>query len=167
LDSPDHRSHMAYPSGMDNGDCPSTHPVRLISIFFEVFYNSQVFKDGWIDANGKPYRAMPFFWSTGDNTGYGHHGTREPFISCDGHHSFLMCWLCLCLKGDFMNGWDTDVLQKAVDQCTADSGVVTDCPLFTFWDNDVAKNCKHEFLPASDERLTGISSLPVHMHLSH
>jgi hypothetical protein len=59
---------------MDNGDCPSTHPIRLISIFYEVLYHTEVYKDQWIDANDKPFRAMPFFWSTGDNTGYGHHG---------------------------------------------------------------------------------------------
>lgn len=36
VDSPDHKSHMSYPIGnYDNGRCPSSHPVRLISIFYE------------------------------------------------------------------------------------------------------------------------------------
>lgn len=74
---------------------------------------------------------MPFFWSTGDNTGYGHHA-------------------------DFMNGWQVDKLQLAVDTCTAASGVVEDCPVFTFWNDDVQKGCKHEFFPSSGEDFSGM-----------
>jgi hypothetical protein len=60
-----------------------------------------------------------------------------------------------------MNGWQVDVLQKAIDTCTYDSGNVKECPLFTFWPDTVAQNCKHEFLPASDEVLTGtMTALP-------
>ena len=31
LDSSDHQSHVSYPNGTapDNGDCPSTHPVKV------------------------------------------------------------------------------------------------------------------------------------------
>lgn len=72
-----------------------------------------------------------------------------------------LLYACMWPIGDFMNGWDQDVLQKAVDQCTAASGNVDDCPLFSFWPEDVARNCKHEFLPASDERLEGnFTALP-------
>ena len=35
LDSPDHKSHMAYPSG---GKCPATHPVPMPEITFNVAY---------------------------------------------------------------------------------------------------------------------------------
>jgi hypothetical protein len=35
LDSPDHKSHMAYPSG---GRCPSTHPVPIPEITFNIRY---------------------------------------------------------------------------------------------------------------------------------
>jgi hypothetical protein len=35
LDSPDHRSHMAYPE--DNG-CPRSHPIGIPEITFKVFY---------------------------------------------------------------------------------------------------------------------------------
>jgi hypothetical protein len=35
LDSTDHRSHMAYP---ENGACPSTHPVAIPAISFNVLY---------------------------------------------------------------------------------------------------------------------------------
>jgi hypothetical protein len=33
--------------------------------------------------------------------------------------------------GDFMNGWNIDTLQSAVDTCTNESGRVEDCPIFT------------------------------------
>jgi hypothetical protein len=35
LDSPDHKSHMAYPS---RGACPSTHPVAIPEISFNIYY---------------------------------------------------------------------------------------------------------------------------------
>jgi Domain of unknown function (DUF1996) len=35
LDSPDHKSHMAYPSG---ARCPSTHPVPIPQITYNLFY---------------------------------------------------------------------------------------------------------------------------------
>ena len=35
LDSPDHKSHMAYPSG---GKCPATHPVPTPAITFNIVY---------------------------------------------------------------------------------------------------------------------------------
>jgi len=66
LDSPDHRSHMAYPSSYNGGDCPDTHPVRIPGVFFEAFYSVSSFPHG----NG----TNPFVWSCGDPTGYGFHG---------------------------------------------------------------------------------------------
>jgi hypothetical protein len=35
LDSSDHKSHMSYPV---NGDCPSTHPVAIPEISFNIYY---------------------------------------------------------------------------------------------------------------------------------
>lgn len=35
LDSADHKSHMAYP---ENGRCPSTHPVAIPEISFNIYY---------------------------------------------------------------------------------------------------------------------------------
>merc|ERR1712230_255891 len=100
VDSPDHKSHMSYPIGnYDNGPCPSSHPVRLISIFYEVIYSVDGFDNRWWDEN-----QHPFVFAQGDRTGFGFHG-------------------------DFINGWDVDVLQKATDECTSNSGNVEDCPL--------------------------------------
>lgn len=36
LDSPDHRSHMAYPEG---SSCPTTHPVWLPQLALNIYYN--------------------------------------------------------------------------------------------------------------------------------
>ncbi|KAL8805486.1 MAG: hypothetical protein Q9182_001941 [Xanthomendoza sp. 2 TL-2023] len=57
-------SHVEYLSRLDNGDCPSSHPVPLIHLFYEVLYGvNDIEKDG-----GK------FVFSYGDPTGYGFHG---------------------------------------------------------------------------------------------
>ncbi|KAL9583115.1 MAG: hypothetical protein Q9203_005218 [Teloschistes exilis] len=84
-------SHVEYMSGLDNGVCPSTHPVPFIHLFYEVLY-------GVNDINKAD--GGKFVFSQGDTTGYGFHG-------------------------DFMNGWKTDVLQAAINQCafTGDGGV--------------------------------------------
>lgn len=66
LDSPDHSSHVAYPiERPDGGNCPSTHPVRLMGVFFEAFYSVSSFPQ-------QSYQ--PFVLACGDSTGYGFHG---------------------------------------------------------------------------------------------
>jgi hypothetical protein len=66
LDSADHKSHMAYPSNVDSGNCPTTHPVRIPGVFFEAFYAVSDYPHG--------AGTNPFVWSNGDPTGYGFHG---------------------------------------------------------------------------------------------
>ncbi len=86
LDSSDHMSHMAYPLGphIDNGDCPTTHPIKLATMFHEWVYDT-----GKLPANtGRRYLTL----ATGDQLGTSFHA-------------------------DFINGWDTDVLQQALVQC--------------------------------------------------
>jgi len=65
LDTPDHQSHMAYPSGGDNGDCPAGFPKRVPGVFFEAFYSVSQFPQ-------QSYQ--PFVLACGDSTGYGFHG---------------------------------------------------------------------------------------------
>jgi len=64
LDSPDHKSHVAYPAIGDynGGVCPQSHPVALLSIFFEFFFETQQFNGG------------KFAFANGDPTGFGFHG---------------------------------------------------------------------------------------------
>jgi hypothetical protein len=76
----------------------------------------------------------PFVFSNGDETGYGYHG-------------------------DFVNGWDVPTLQRAVNECTSDSGIVEDCHVFDFFTNDFANNCK--IPPSIDEQVVGtLNALP-------
>jgi hypothetical protein len=70
LDSTNHMSHMAYPASgaYNNGPCPATHPVQLISLFFEILYDTNQFSNKWYG------NSHPFVFSNGDPTGYGFHG---------------------------------------------------------------------------------------------
>ncbi|KAF7419237.1 hypothetical protein PC9H_001824 [Pleurotus ostreatus] len=116
LDSPDHKSHVAFLSGLDNGECPQSHPVYLMKLFYEVTWDVHHFSARWTESDG-----WPFVYSTGDPTGYSWHG-------------------------DFQNGWDVTVLQDAIDHCNnanddTANGVVSACPLFTIIDAATADQC--------------------------
>ncbi|KAK0727746.1 hypothetical protein B0T26DRAFT_738329 [Lasiosphaeria miniovina] len=89
VDSPDHKSHVAYPVGaVEGGRCPPTHPKRLFSMFYEVTYSTEVFQDMWPDGGS----GQPFVLSSGDPVGTGFHA-------------------------DFLNGWDVAVLANAAASC--------------------------------------------------
>ncbi|KAI1125862.1 hypothetical protein F5Y10DRAFT_222383 [Nemania abortiva] len=66
LDSDDHKTHVAYPDLVGNGDCPSTHTQRLVTLFFETIW----------DTNAAQFQGKSgsFVMSNGDRTGYGYHG---------------------------------------------------------------------------------------------
>jgi len=65
LDPADHQSHVAYPAiGTYNGGvCPKSHPVALISLFYEFFFNTAPY--------GNDYTHFAF--ANADPTGYGLH----------------------------------------------------------------------------------------------
>ena len=129
LDSPDHKSHMAYPIGQyDDGTCPDSHPQPLISIFYEVIWNTPDFASDWYGSG------QPFVWSMGDPTGYGYHGD---FVSKAIPH----CEPPRLTEINQVNGWDVNLLQEAVTQCTNLSGNVQDCPVFQLTPDAQAEGC--------------------------
>ncbi|KAI0205102.1 hypothetical protein F4808DRAFT_273182 [Astrocystis sublimbata] len=65
-DSKDHKSHVAYPDLVGNGNCPDTHTQRLVTLFYETIWDtgSEKFKG----------KSGSFVVSNGDRTGFGYHG---------------------------------------------------------------------------------------------
>jgi len=65
LDSPDHRSHMAYSPGgavLANAKCPATHPIRVPQLMYEMQWDTKPFNKPEYFKNGK----QPFVYSFGD-----------------------------------------------------------------------------------------------------
>ncbi|KAK1960873.1 hypothetical protein LY78DRAFT_325291 [Colletotrichum sublineola] len=75
LDSPDHKSHMAYPDLVMTGTCPVGFETSVPNLLFEVIWNTAAYKD----------RAGRFVISNGDVQGFGYHadfmaGWDEDFL---------------------------------------------------------------------------------------
>ena len=125
LDAPDHKDHMRYPTLMDDGTCPDTHPIRLVSLFFETI---------WDVANFAGVRGN-YLFSNGDPLGYGYHG-------------------------DFMNGWDQEVLEKAVAECRDPSGVVEKCGVFEHYTLEEMQSCRVKKIDVKEDVTGPLDKLP-------
>ncbi|KAI0754011.1 hypothetical protein C8Q80DRAFT_1093669 [Daedaleopsis nitida] len=111
LDSDDHKSHMAYPvQNYNSGDCPASHPVHLVSLFYEMFVSvdqHQYWGPGsWVLANG-------------DTTGYGHHGDFQNGWDVDLLQNAIDN--CPNANGNVM---DCPPLAAVFDQASADACVL-------------------------------------------
>ena len=91
---PTHKTHVAYPDGVQVGNCPQGYDRRLITLFYETIVATDQFKgkDGqYVLANGDP-------------TGYGYHGDfiaawqddtlRKAVDACDQQDSSGMMEAC-------------------------------------------------------------------------
>lgn len=65
LDSPDHRSHVAYSPGsaLAGDKCPSTHPVRIPQVMYEIMFDTSQFANPDYYKDGK----QPLVYSFGDS----------------------------------------------------------------------------------------------------
>ncbi|KAF8071559.1 hypothetical protein FPV67DRAFT_1667052 [Lyophyllum atratum] len=133
LDSPDHKSHVAFLSGgPDSGSCSDpNYPVTMPRIFIEVYWTSEMDKFRSQAKNS----SQPYVYAYGDPTGYGYHA-------------------------DFLNGWDKGVLQKAVDECHCDIyGDPTCCVNKGIFHMNKGKQCR--ITKTIDEPTTGtLAKLP-------
>ncbi|KAF2703137.1 WSC-domain-containing protein [Pleomassaria siparia CBS 279.74] len=100
VDSANHKTHVVYPK--DGNYDGGRCPSTHPVHFPTLFY--EVYYDTKSFKNMWYGNKQPFVFSNGDETGYGYHG-------------------------DFLNGWDEAVLQKAVTDCLDGT---PDCPAQTF-----------------------------------
>ncbi|KAJ5980903.1 hypothetical protein N7481_008201 [Penicillium waksmanii] len=129
-DSVDHKSHVAYPSLVMEGECPKGYEKRLVGLMYETIWNTYAFKD--VDG----YFAL----ANADPTGYGYHG-------------------------DFMNGWESGVLQDAIDTCKNEDGNVDECAVFDIQTQTTQQRCYFDMPAAlkSEETEKCPSGIPGNM----
>ncbi|KAF5347837.1 hypothetical protein D9758_013820 [Tetrapyrgos nigripes] len=151
VDSPDHKSHVAYLSILDNGSCPSTHPVGLMKLFYEITWNIHDFTGRWQESDG-----WPFVWVNSLSI------RKKNFP--DLFHPHRLLETQLVIPGTVISKTDGtlihpgSVLQKAIDNCNNPNddtinGVISACPYFNLIDPAKAVTCKTN--PVVNEPVSG------------
>ncbi|EPE07387.1 hypothetical protein F503_08038 [Ophiostoma piceae UAMH 11346] len=99
-DLTDYKNNMQFPTdaGYGKQDCPEGW-IHTPHIFYEMYWNTPLFSDRWTP--NEDYQ--PFVLANGDATGFS-------------------------LHGDFLSGWDQDVLQHIIDTCDAGDAGMDKCP---------------------------------------
>lgn len=149
LDSPNHRSHMAYPDQVMSGGCPEGFPVKTPGLFYETIWDTYAFASS----------AGRFVISNGDIDGmWG--CSSEVARECNNANRLPG----YSYHADFMTGWKEDFFQMVLNDCTDLSGEIKDCPYFTIQEEKDYKQCTIKKVPSilANEKVAGKigSSLP-------
>ncbi|KAE9401276.1 hypothetical protein BT96DRAFT_992167 [Gymnopus androsaceus JB14] len=137
VDSADHKSHVAFPSGgPDSGTCDDpAYPVTMPRIFIEAYLNTGPWDA--IRETDALNSTQPYVYSFGDPYGFGYHA-------------------------DFYNGWQSGILQNVLDKCACTSagfGDATCCGDLGVFTLDTSGSCN--LTPIVDEQVTGtMAQLP-------
>ncbi|KAJ8119427.1 hypothetical protein ONZ43_g3615 [Nemania bipapillata] len=135
LDSPDHKTHVAYSNGggLGSPNCPATHPVAIPQVMYEIMWDTGRYKDTTWYGNGK----QPFVYSFGDAIGNGQHG-------------------------DYVFGWKDDSLQKAMDALPTGRCANANCSVLKIQSAADAMKCKKSQQVVEDVGKAGewLSQLP-------
>ncbi|KAM5351483.1 hypothetical protein ACJ41O_004206 [Fusarium nematophilum] len=129
-----YKENMAYPEDNDGYlDCPEGW-IHVPHLFYEAYWHTAKYEGRWEEGKGK----QPFVFSNGDVTGYSNHG-------------------------DFMAGWDEEVLQHIIDTCNTGFNGMDNCPGLLYGLNDGECTIESEV----DEKIDGtLSKLPGNNPLS-
>ena len=137
LDSTDHKSHVAYPSRLRNGPCPTGFGTRIPTLFLETIYQTDLFKG----ISGQ------FVFANGDPTGYGYHA------------DFICGWD----DGVLQQAIDNPSCTQQAGGAPV-SGNQWDCPVFVGLksvDDPETINCKMEIPDAiKNETINYVEKLP-------
>ncbi|KAG9234742.1 hypothetical protein BJ875DRAFT_375744 [Amylocarpus encephaloides] len=145
LDSPDHKTHVAYPVQGVFGNCPKSHPVEIPQVFIETIWDTGKFDQSLWPDDG----SQPFVFSQGDPTGFGHHA-------------------------DYVFGWKGDSLQKAMDaRCDVFDArpdpiihPASECPQLRTQEQAVANECSKR-QTAQEDIDAWIPTLPGGMPITY
>ncbi|KAL9082656.1 MAG: hypothetical protein Q9159_006264 [Coniocarpon cinnabarinum] len=119
-----------------NGACPDGWD-HIPHLFYEVYYQTTQFDDQW-DAG---QMSQPFVLANGDSTGYS-------------------------LHGDFLSGWDPDVLKTIIGCSNGDSGggAMNECPGLTqdmvYGDSEASGCTVPPYNPGNEQILGTMDELP-------
>ncbi|EMD87317.1 hypothetical protein COCC4DRAFT_134482 [Bipolaris maydis ATCC 48331] len=142
LDSPDHKSHVAYSNsgGLGSPNCPSTHPVAIPQVMYEIMWDTGRYKNNAWYGNGK----QPFVYSFGDGTGYGQHG-------------------------DYLFGWKDDSLQRAMDALPSGKCANANCQVLKIQSAQDSMKCKKSQQVVEDVGVGGnwLKELPGGMPVTY
>jgi hypothetical protein len=165
LDSPDHKSHVAYSNGGGLGtpNCPSTHPVAIPQVMYEIMWDTGRYKNDKWYGNGK----QPFVYSFGDGwvvlpsyiaiTARIHVLTLLRDSTGFGQH------------GDYLFGWKDDSLQKAMDALPSGKCANANCNVLKVQSAKDAMACKKKQQAVEDVGVAGnwLKELPGGMAVTY